>query len=89
MNDPNAEKTRSRLNAIQKTCRDSGLLNKRLSSMNSAHVSLWLSMSIIKPLTTLFVNFTRKSYVVKSNPRYNTAFVSICRFFILEEYISS
>lgn len=45
MNDPNAEKTRSRLNAIQKTCRDSGLLNKR------------------------------KSYVVKSNPRYNTAFI--------------
>uniref|UniRef100_A0A2C9UZT2 Uncharacterized protein n=1 Tax=Manihot esculenta TaxID=3983 RepID=A0A2C9UZT2_MANES len=30
-NDPNAEKTLSRVEAIQKTCRESGLLNKRRS----------------------------------------------------------
>ncbi|TXG64641.1 hypothetical protein EZV62_011635 [Acer yangbiense] len=41
--DPNANKTLSRVEAILKTCRDSGLLNKR------------------------------KSYVVKSGPRYNSA----------------
>jgi len=52
MNDPNAEKTRSRLNVIQKTCRDSGLLNKR------------------------------KSYVIKNNPRYNSALI-VMLFIIL------
>ncbi|KAF2322837.1 hypothetical protein GH714_031262 [Hevea brasiliensis] len=41
--DPNAEKTLSRVEAIQKTCRESGLLNKR------------------------------KSYIIRSEPRYNSA----------------
>ncbi|KAF5443865.1 hypothetical protein F2P56_036389 [Juglans regia] len=43
--DPNATKTLSRLEAVQKTCRDSGVLNKR------------------------------KSYIVRSQPRYNSALI--------------
>ncbi|XP_050233606.1 squalene synthase 1-like [Mercurialis annua] len=34
-NDPNAEKALSRLDAIQKTCRESGFLNKRKSLINN------------------------------------------------------
>ncbi|KAK2665428.1 hypothetical protein Ddye_004002 [Dipteronia dyeriana] len=48
--DPNGNKTLSRVEAIQKTCRDSGLLNKR------------------------------KSYMVKSGPKYNSAMIVV--FFI-------
>ncbi|KAK3195384.1 hypothetical protein Dsin_026694 [Dipteronia sinensis] len=54
---PNAFKTSSRVEAIQKTCQDSGLLNKR------------------------------KSYVVKSGPRYNSAMIVV--FFIILAIIFS
>ncbi|KAE9448284.1 hypothetical protein C3L33_19832, partial [Rhododendron williamsianum] len=50
-NDPNATKTLSRIDAIQKTCRESGTLTKR------------------------------KSYIIKSEPRYNSALVSFCADF--------
>ncbi|KAG7975906.1 hypothetical protein I3843_06G123500 [Carya illinoinensis] len=43
--DPNATRTLSRLEAVQKTCRDSGVLNNR------------------------------KSYIVRSEPRYNSALI--------------
>ncbi|KAI9181452.1 hypothetical protein LWI28_015180 [Acer negundo] len=55
--DPHANKTLSRVEAIQKTCQDSGLLNKR------------------------------KSYVVKSGPRYNSAMIVV--FFIILAIIFS
>ncbi|KAF3435778.1 hypothetical protein FNV43_RR22870 [Rhamnella rubrinervis] len=49
VNDPNANKTLSRLEIIQKTCKDSGVLSKRKSFIiksqpryNSAQVGLWL-----------------------------------------------
>ncbi|KAF8405311.1 hypothetical protein HHK36_010215 [Tetracentron sinense] len=44
-NDPNASKTLSRLEAVQKACRDSGVLNQR------------------------------RSYIIQSKPRYNSALV--------------
>ncbi|KAJ9132805.1 hypothetical protein P3X46_033638 [Hevea brasiliensis] len=50
--DPNAEKTLSRVEAIQKSCRESGLLNKR------------------------------KSYIIRSEPRYNSALI-VLLFIIL------
>nr|AKR76253.1 squalene synthase [Betula platyphylla] len=46
-NDPNATKTLNRLEGIQKTCRDSGVLNKR------------------------------KSYIIRSEPRFNPALIAI------------
>jgi len=46
-NDPNATKTLSRLEAIQKTCRDSGVLNKR------------------------------KSYIIRTEPRFNPALIAM------------
>nr|UTU07504.1 squalene synthase [Ailanthus altissimus] len=56
-NDPNAAKTLSRVEAIQKACVDSGVLNKR------------------------------KSYIIKSEPRYNSAMIVI--FFIVLAIIFS
>ncbi|KAL5788707.1 hypothetical protein ACOSP7_005656 [Xanthoceras sorbifolium] len=55
--DPNANKTLKKVEAIQKACRDSGLLNKR------------------------------KSYVIKSEPRYNSAMIVV--FFIILAVIFS
>ncbi|KAL5791051.1 hypothetical protein ACOSQ2_005939 [Xanthoceras sorbifolium] len=55
--DPNANKTLKKVEAIQKACRDSGLLNKR------------------------------KSYVIKSEPRYNSAMMVV--FFIILAVIFS
>ncbi|KAG5547836.1 hypothetical protein RHGRI_013499 [Rhododendron griersonianum] len=60
-NDPNATKTLSRIDAIQKTCRESGTLTKR------------------------------KSYIIKSEPRYNSAliFVLFIILAILFAYLSA
>lgn len=76
--DPNAMITLSRLEAVQKACRESGALNKRLSQLiQISHFTFLLFRKKRSFLTVpFFLAFSRKTYIVKKEPAYNPALVS-------------
>ncbi|XWS54979.1 hypothetical protein CRYUN_Cryun10bG0135900 [Craigia yunnanensis] len=59
-NDPNAQKTLSRLDSILKTCRDSGLLNKRKSYIigNQSNYTLFLAVMLFIIMAIMLANLS-------------------------------
>jgi len=74
--DPNAIKTLSRLEAAQKSCRESGALNKRFVNLSIEHWMVFFFSFFF--WLTLFLSSTRKSYIIRNEPKYNSVLVSFC-----------
>lgn len=77
------------MEAIQKACMDSGVLNKRFVKVSKFYkqwVSLidWLS-------DKLFLGSNRKSYIIQSELRYSSTMVSCCYIFqpmsLFQDYV--
>ncbi|KAL3730810.1 hypothetical protein ACJRO7_027784 [Eucalyptus globulus] len=77
-NDPNATKTLSRIEASQKACRNSDLLNKRFLSLSlSLSLSRWYMTLVLFLLLRQTSYFDRKSYIIASKSRYSSILVVV------------
>lgn len=74
--DPNAVKTLSRLEAAQKSCRESGALNKRFVNLSTEHWMVFFFYFFF--WLTLRLSSTRKSYIIRNESKYNSVLVSFC-----------